>query len=109
MKYIKRFENLGNEPKVGDWVIVNTDFGHDNLDKYLHVTPGKLIIISDNPDLPWPYGIEYDINKMPMYIYEEFVMVTDNTYISVGLDEIEYWAPNKEDLEIILKTKKYNL
>ena len=87
----KIFENENNEPKIGDYVLIK------NIREYI--------------------GARQDLYKgMEGNIYE--IIGTGSTgrfkidYKSgwwIGLSEIEKYSENKEELENILKEKKYNL
>lgn len=117
MKHIKTFENI-NIPQVGDYVIMNFNANNFSLaDNYLYTeyiefvnnTIGKII------------KIEYDRYDKYKYIVTEYENVPDSIRYHFNKDgynkftdksdvrRISAFSRNKEDLEIILQAKKYNL
>lgn len=81
MKYIKRFENIKNEPEIGDYIILDLEIGQ---------------IIDEGNN--WWY-IEIEKNQFSTCYYTK-------DYIK---DHVKYWSKNKEELETVLVTNKYNL
>jgi len=105
MIYIKRFENLkGESPVVGDYVILDvkptesTDFIFVN---FIDTHIGKVIDINYRASLP--YTVEFD-DIVP---YQRSQRSQNN----MGFDrnEIVYFSSSKEELEIKMNIKKYNL
>lgn len=98
MKYIKKFENLNDEPQIGDYVLVNPK--NKNLE-WLKNIVGKIKLISEiyqRGIMKKQYEIEFDtkerniFNGRPIWVF--------------NLDEIIHYSKNKEELENI---NKYNL
>lgn len=81
MKYIKRFENIENTPKIGDYVILDLEIGQ--------------LIDEDNN---WWY-INFEKNQFLTCYYTK-------DYIK---ERVKYWSKNKQELETILVINKYNL
>lgn len=102
---IKKFKK--SEPTIGNYVICEEesdappvmDFIRDNIGKFIRLDEKSeetyCVIQYDNipPDIRLPYFSYYSSNNLrPML-----------------RSEILFWSDNKEDLEIILNSKKYNL
>lgn len=113
MKYIKTYESINKEPKIGDWVIVkDLDFEpkyNDELSKCV----GKIIDLKENEykeDLintysvrSSPYFVEFE--KLPKSIKSQFKHNIRTFY----KNEILFCSDNKEDLEAMIAAQKYNL
>jgi len=98
MRYIKTFENLNeNEPKVGDYVIIQQDAV---LDPY-KIWQIKEIIPKEHFRTSNPYN--YTLR------YERWENDRNWKQIQVSRDYIKYWSNNKEDLKNIIEIQKYNL
>ena len=109
MKYIKRFENIGNKFKVGDIVVVNSQFrarnfkedfvyNYDFLD-FIEKSPVKIFKIKD---------------KMFFVDYNLYDKTVDEDGISYYLflyeDELRFATPEEvEQYEIDTNINKYNL
>lgn len=85
----KLFVNEG-EPELGDFVIINSDHEIFYKDKI-----GTIEDIDND-----------DINDPIYYIYYPN---STNIWRPCTILNIEYWSKNKEVLEVILQSKKYNL
>jgi len=121
MKYLKRFEMNENKIDVDDYVILNDDIDYQSLDgnnlrDYLNSHIGKIYRIrtrSRNDKIIPIYDIEYknapdDIRKFLSFtINDDF----SESYLERSRDayEIKYWSKNKEELELILKSNKFNI
>jgi len=85
----KIFENINGNPKVGDYV---------SFESYGDVIIAKITDINNNFDIyneddnPFPYTVEWES-------YGD----------SICPDAIIEWSENKEELELKLQAKKYNL
>lgn len=85
MKHLKTFENIYRPYQEGDYVIINS-----NRSEHLRSEVGQIIQIANHKIM-----IEYpNSTKLPLVVYDS---------------EIMYWSENKEELEILLASKKYNL
>jgi len=82
----KIFEN-NNLPKEGDYVIFNF---------WKELTIGKITELRD-PSYTYRYFVQ------------EFDKIYNNSGTSLSITEIIEWSENKEELELKLQAKKYNL
>ena len=90
-----------DDPEIGDYVIANTCDGDNNAS----------IIINNN------IGVISDIEYNKAYNYEQPFCVEytgfdfgENTdYWWFDEKDLVYWSKNKEELELLLQTNKYNL
>jgi len=97
MRYIKKFENMSNDPQIGDYIIVKSDM----------FMKGEYSIFLDNN-----IGIISDVQKnivvVDFYNYPGYKNDEKSSRV-FNIKEILYYSPNKQDLEAILVSKKYNL
>lgn len=118
----KRFLSLEPDDRileVGDYVICNETGSTDAADviNFERNNIGQIVDFRDNDNIEESY-----INIEPRYyIFVKFENVPDNIYDDFDYhktidrcrvfseEEIEYLSKNKEDLETILKSRKYNL
>ena len=112
-----RSEAINNNLQIGDYVICESaesssdgsinNFLKSNIGKYVrYITKGKDYVE------PYKYAIEYDNVPNELYNYSDiFSYESDipNICIRVSRDEILFNSKNKEDLETIIQSKKYNL
>ena len=106
MKYIKTYEDLNiyKEPKIGDYVICTTnDTTSPGLKEFLEQTIGKCINTNFNFLI-----IEYQYVPNEI-LYTNFDLTTGKIRRGVMKDDVLYYSPNKEELEIYLNANKYNL
>jgi hypothetical protein len=86
----KIFENISEQPKIGDFAIVEYEFKNS-------YTIGTIIAI--NHDQNFPYRIEI-----------KYTGLESGNFTDVyNMGEIFYWSSNKDELESVLQAKKYNL
>jgi len=124
MKYIKTYENKNREPQIGDYVICEENIYQNIpdrekldyiLENFLNENVGKCINIITylNDDI---YIIEYD--NIPLALYDYFKFKKNGTADikfemskcrGMNRKEIIHFSPDKEDLEIMIAAKKYNL
>lgn len=118
MKYIKLYENVptlpNKHPDEGDYVIckgIGYSMKYDtNLKDFIDTHIGQIIGISINTDPVdgvdyYSLEIEYDENEIPENLKPRFRFNTlDFTY-----NDILDWSSHKEELEIRVAAKKYNL
>ena len=102
MRHIKNFESVNQDkPEIDDYVICNIVGGDTEIDDYINSNIGKYIeFVRDN--MTFPCRIQYDEMS---YELEEYA----GKILNVDLDEIKYWSKNKEELEYLVASKKYNL
>ena len=81
MKYLRTYESLSKPPKVGDYVLID----------YKTLSNKNII------------GQIDDISRN--YYYIQFV----DEYSKYTLNDLEFWSDNKEDLEILVNAKRYNV
>ena len=100
MKYIRLYEELSNEPQVGDYVVCNITkewFFNDDSDggeprwnfDTINNSVGRIRNKSS-----FLYSIKFD--------FEEDIIVFNT-------EDIVFHSKNKKDCELYLDTKKYNL
>jgi hypothetical protein len=88
MKYLKTFEDINDEPKVGDYVRLYGEDFVDKLKDFLIHNIGQIVDI--NKELDFPYGVKFE-NEVP----------TNDDYIMYfEIDEIIEWAYDKDTLKI---------
>jgi len=114
MKYIKEFENLNyKEPNVGDYVICQEKNENKDFISFIENNIGQIIKIKQyytNEKLY--YYIRYTgiPDNIKYHFYEGIhIDLYENNIRGMFLSEIKYWSKDKEDLETILSTNKYNL
>lgn len=113
----KIFESKNKLPQIGDYILCDDgkdDYG-DELFKFLKNNIGQYIVnlknLHDDPRYDrWlndcDYLIEY--KNVPKKFNTNRYMV--NNCRAMHISQVnKYWSKNKEDLELILKAKKYNL
>lgn len=124
----KIFENINKQPKVGDYVIIDADeFNYfndwnENVINFIKSNIGQIQSISSHVQ-----GPNDESSKVRFYI--KFENVPDNISYSnfknrkprslsvfsekdirgFLSNDIKYWSNNKDELEAILQSKKYNL
>ncbi len=109
----KLYEKNQIIPKVGDYVICSYDdcsyedmnmHGYSLDEKtFIRNKIGKVINIDRYND--YPYYVSYD--NIPGHLSNGDIDVEDFIYIS--RDAVKYWSKNKEDLDIIINTNKFNI
>ena len=101
----KMFETINeNSPEIGDYVICNeidSEF-EDEINLFISNNVGEFVRF-DIYDAKYPYYIYYENapDNLKVYFF--------NNARNMRIDEISYWSKNKEELELILKSKKFNL
>jgi len=108
----KKFENYSQGfPQIGDYVICQEeDLGDGNaaskeVQKFINNSIGKIIEVSDEPKLIYPYNVQYQ--NIPENIEDAFYSGSSSRKYS--RKEIIFFSQNKKDCEIYLQMKKYNL
>ena len=111
MKYIKKFENVKIEPKIGDYVIIEpsslfvhgSTFSDLTTKEFISNNIGQITHIQ-NPEQCRPI-ISVRYFNIPSHLIKFF-----HTYCrDYRKDEIVEISKNKEELELKLQAKKYNL
>jgi len=109
MKYIKQYEELNSGlPKINEYVIcevgdVFDTYNISNLNLFLNNNIGQIVNIN-RYDI---YQIKYQ--NIPDDISNMFTTINNNNVRNMRLDNILYCSKNKEELETLLSTNKYNL
>ena len=102
MKYIKTYEDVNiGKPESGDYVICK-DSTDREISKFTKNAVGKMIKY-DSEEEPFCYWIKYD--KVPYDVAHKFTSNMRN----FSREEIMHWSPDKEELEAILNSNKYNI
>lgn len=119
MKYLKTYEKLKSSddyhqnmtyddvPKVNDFVICNIkNADHDSEDtvefkKFVNNNIGHIILVNNHRLITHYENIPNEISSYFTY------NGGDSTHLY--LHEIKYFSDKKEDLEVIINSKKYNL
>lgn len=124
MKHLKAYENLINEPQIGDYVICQDSVLARNFSN----NKSTIIFLSNNIGrIITDDSIDYDVSKRYSYVikYENIPKDIEDYFNlrkkeseknfemsglrAFSLEEIIYHSKNKEDLEIYIDTEKYNL
>lgn len=97
----KIFENLNEQPKVGDYVLLNVNvFPYENeiTADLIMSKIGKITEIKHN--LP--------LNQKNTYIIKFNI---DSTFFDkeFNISHFKYWSSSKEELEAMIASNKYNL
>ena len=105
MRYLKYFENSidPQEMEVGDYVITKSKL---NINKI-----GKIIKIN-RPDhyatFNYEFLVDFGFKKGEIFCIGMEVL-GDRTFLWLIPSDILHWSHNREDLELIIAAKKYNL
>ena len=102
MKYIKTFENAEKTPQLGDFVICKCLYGADRLNNFLENRIGQCVGFGYLDNI---YKIRYE--DVPFHInldYFDFKNVR-----AMRRTEIIAFSSNKNDIEAIIQSNKYNL
>lgn len=110
MKYIKLYENL-NTLKVGDYVIVKQcDWMTEEFYEFVNINIGKVVKLYHNNGYE-KCTVEFETNlpSIPTWDTNFYPDGTNNFNYFFVIDDIEYWSKNREDLEVYINARKYNL
>lgn len=100
MKYIKLYE--GYKPKIGDYVVINSEYPNSEVSNFLENTVGQIIDLDEE----YPkesFKVKYE--NYPKTIERWFM---DGCRWHSKYDIIMH-SDNKEDLILKLAARKYNL
>jgi len=111
MKYIKTYENLKEDVKIGDYVLCSEykDPGYkdildvNDIETFIENNIGKIIELDRGS---FDYIVKY--TNIPKELKLEFSFL-NNSARGMYKEEIDYVSKNKKDLESILLSKKYNI
>ena len=105
MRYIKTYENIDDKPKLGDYVICNGDrlsWCTNEIKNFLSNNIGRIILINDR-DVNYLVQYDYIPKELDIYFYNS------SNLRPINIDDIIKFSENKEDLEMYINAKKYNL
>ena len=116
MKHIKTFEHLYKNPifvGLADYVLIDFENKLDKSHKLINFIErniGQIIDIDGTKRVVW---IKFD-NMPDINIYKDDIKFRkyirlNNDSITINKDWISYSSQNKEDIELYLNQKKYNL
>jgi hypothetical protein len=104
MKYIKQFEEK-TKLKIGDYVLCHTNYQYvydsDKIIDFLNSNVGRYVKYAKDYDLK--YGVKYE--NIPFFLDKNLV----NSLLWFDRYDIIDYSDNKEELELKLASKKYNL
>jgi len=105
MKHLKTFETLNqNEPQIGDYVICQELNAIEEINLFLGNNIGKIVFVGERKMF---FCVQY--TNIPRNISDRFGYGSITNARNMRRDEIKYWSDNKENLETLLSTNKYNL
>jgi len=96
MKYLKKFEINENNPEIGDYIICDGEYTDEEFSNHINNNIGILLVIG-----PLSCEIFY-----PDYIDKNY---TNGKPYYINYNDILFWSKDKKELEIILKSRKFNL
>jgi len=120
MKYLKTYEDLDNNPEIGDYVICEeaddindilelADFEKNNIGRVVDYRT----VDNTNPtfdSISTFFNIFVQYKNVPNEIYDDFDYHKRIANCRIfSKKEIKYCSKNKEDLEIILQANKFNI
>ena len=112
MKHLKYFDNNNEEPQVGDYVIWEDSTRKvEDFQNFICNTIGQIVKIYNDGDYDddFPYVIKYEnipYEILAAFSYDDY---PEKCTRIMCKEEIIHFSKNKEDLEIILKAKEYNI
>jgi len=99
MKHLKKFEKYKDEPRVGDYVILEGDYFDQTIIDFIRTNVGKIIGIDTDPESRYKYIVEF----------ENIVPLSNSKIMQFDDEEIIEWASDKEGLKIKKTINKYNI
>lgn len=114
MKHIKLYEDTNNEPQIGDYVVCYRNRAKDAVKLFFSENIGRITkfnMIVRN------YRIKFEIkfsstDKAEKYDFTkgqfQFLEHPDGVIVA-DKEHIIFFSPSKEDCEVFLASKKYNL
>lgn len=103
MKYLKTYENLNIEPKIGDYVIIDPS-PKNYTSTFINISKNSIakvvgFSIRDDKHAKKRYKIRY-LNSSIEYMDLDWAF---------PIEDIAYFSPNIKDCELYILSKKYNL
>ena len=113
MKHLKTLETINDGPKIGDYIIVKSNSPIYEINDFIENNIGQIfnIVKFKNSRYGNTYYTKYNNIPSEIKVYFQYLMLENKLCYYRGYDSssiIEY-SKNKENLEIILQAKKYNL
>lgn len=108
MKYIKKFEDNKSEPKIGDYVLVNSTAMINDVCEFISNSIGLLLDIEQHYKYK-TIEVEYDNIPMDIKGYFSYDPKTDIGSRKFLFSSIIDYSENREDLEYKIASKKFNL
>ena len=117
MKYIKTYEDLANNPEIGDYVICDEKGNDEEISDFEKNNIGRVVdyrtVYNTNPtfdSISTFFNIFVQYKNVPNEIYDDFDYHKRIANCRIfSKKEIKYCSKNKEDLEIILQANKFNI
>ena len=107
MVHLKLFEEYNNQSdiQVGDYVICDPSnvSESEEMEIFIENNIGQYVEYDEDYDSEFPYRIYYADAPKSMFGDKH------DKHIEVSKEEIIYFSPNIEDLEIFISVNKYNL
>jgi len=102
MKHLKYFEKIERKPKVGDYVIIDSAYTIEDkeLEYFIENTIGKIHRI----DFRYTY-VDVQYSNIPFDLMRYF----NSNIIDFNSNCIKYFSKDREVVEMMLNTNKYNL
>jgi len=97
MKYLKKFEDIENTPEIGDYIIPNVETLNHLIDNKINNHVYQIIGTKERNMGGFLYIIKVKLNDNQL----------DDWYLSNY--EIMHLSKNKEDLEVLLQSNKFNI
>lgn len=95
MKYIKTFEDTQNEPRIGDYVLMRSETGNPNVEKFVNNTIGQLY--------------QFDVAGGVIIKYKNSPYNDDGQKRMFHRSQIVAFSPSIDELKLKIRTIKYNL
>lgn len=112
MKYLRTYEQINKEePQIGDYVLCDESFFSEPIASIVNDNIGQYVAKSNDNFFIVFYEDLKDLNIK----HAGYMTAKDengNYHESVALMakwEVKYWSPNRDELEIFISSKKYNL
>jgi len=100
----KIFENVSSIPKVGDYILMNLDIFSKTRQTWINALSSIAQIVEVQDD--FFYRIKFDIIEGNPEFENGFDKEGCRTF---HLSYLKYWSEDKDELEALVSSKKYNL
>jgi len=103
----KIFENINILPKVGDYVLIKIyDRGDSRLQNFYSDNIGQIMLTTGSDGIYYDVKFENVPNDIKKFFDDDGHSYDFKTF---PIGRFEYWSESKEELEIMIKSKKYNV